>query len=331
MYAMSTFGDYKSYKRFAPQYKDWKDSRDLEEAKRQEYIKLNPDAINKEDVQKSKALLRAIDIMDEFSQKRAEDMEVATESVASMGLSLAGMIGGAIGIGVLLLRKGAKYLNEHKMDMVKGGPMLVAMYIGSGILSSIAGVPLYNWCAKQEIEASRRGRFEAMKTELNDAKTFATLTEEQEKQLNEILSMMPKKKKSIEETLDFSKKIDSIKGITESRDKYLIQHMDFERRLQNDKLMFEEPLSEKEIEDAKHDRQLLTKLIEKIDIASQDYAENTELATSTLTTVVFAAGALLSLGYDALAKKLKLGTTIAPKIIAFSLFFLKKSNIKSFI
>ena len=48
--AMSTIGDYKLYKQFAPQYPDWKYSRDLAEAKRQEYIRQNPEAINKKDI-----------------------------------------------------------------------------------------------------------------------------------------------------------------------------------------------------------------------------------------------------------------------------------------
>ena len=50
---------------------------------------------------------------------------------------------------------------------------------------------------------------------------------------------------------------------------------------------------EKEIEDAKRDQQLLTKLVEKIDIASQDYAENAELATNTVTTLALGTGGLV--------------------------------------
>ena len=61
---MSTFGDYKSYKKYAPQYAEWKATRDLAEAKRQEYLRQNPSAINQDDIKKSKALLRAIDVMD---------------------------------------------------------------------------------------------------------------------------------------------------------------------------------------------------------------------------------------------------------------------------
>ena len=61
---MSILGDYKAYKTFAPDYLTWKNNRDLQEAKRIEYLKQNPNKINLEDIQRGKALLRSIDIMD---------------------------------------------------------------------------------------------------------------------------------------------------------------------------------------------------------------------------------------------------------------------------
>ena len=315
MNAMSVFGDYKAYKQFAPQYKDWKYSRDLAEAKRREYIRNNPDAINTKDIQKSKALLRAIDIMDEFSQKRAEDMEVATESVVSMGTGIAGLIGGALGVGALLAKKGVKYFNKQSKDLAVGGPLLVALYVGSGLLSSLAGIPLFSWGAKQELEASRRGRFEAMRGDLNSAQTFALLNDEQEKILNEKLSKTKVKRKTFKEMINSSKGFDAIRGLSAGKEEYLAQRMMFENKLQEDMLHFDQELSDEEIENAKRDQQLLTNIIEKIDIASQDYAENTELATSAITAIVFGAGALFGLFYEKIAQKLKLGNSIGPKII----------------
>ena len=58
--------------------------------------------LNQEDIQRSKTLLRAIDVMDENSQKRAEDMEVATETVVSTGLEIASTAGMLL-IGALVL------------------------------------------------------------------------------------------------------------------------------------------------------------------------------------------------------------------------------------
>ena len=98
------FGDYKSYRKFSPHYAEWKHKRDLQEAKRQEYLRLNPNSLNQEDIQKSKSLLRAIDVMDEYSQKRAEDMEVATETIVSSGLEIAASLGAGLGFLVTLTK-----------------------------------------------------------------------------------------------------------------------------------------------------------------------------------------------------------------------------------
>ena len=98
---MSMFGDYKSYKKYQPYYSEWKNNRNIMEAKRDAYLSKHPELINNNDIQRGKNLLRAIDIMDEYSQKRAENMEAATESVIGMGLDLAffggGLLGGLLG------------------------------------------------------------------------------------------------------------------------------------------------------------------------------------------------------------------------------------------
>ena len=51
----------------------------------------------KNDIQRGKILLRAIDIMDEYSQKKAENMEAATEPMIEMGLELASFAGLGLG------------------------------------------------------------------------------------------------------------------------------------------------------------------------------------------------------------------------------------------
>ena len=96
---MSTFGDYKSYKKYEPAYANWKNKRDIQESKRMAYLKQNPNEMSKEDIQRGQALVRAIDIMDEYSQKRAQDVEVATQSVVSMALEFM-IFAGPVGCGI---------------------------------------------------------------------------------------------------------------------------------------------------------------------------------------------------------------------------------------
>lgn len=300
------FGDYKSYKLYAPQYAEWKSARDLAETKRKTYLKQNPNEIKTQDIQTSKTILRAIDIMDEYSQKRAEDMEVAAESVVSMGLEVALIIGAGIGFLTTRLKPFQKLIEKYAKDNKKMQNIMAytAMGIG-GIIGSVAAFPLYAWAAKAEVKASRKGRFEAMRKELNDTKTFAVLTPEQEREVNKNLKTLGLQKEVKNPFKGIKESWETIKEMTTDSPEYLRQRMVFEQRLNSDIQHFNEELSPEEIENAKKDQQLLTKLVEKIDIASQDYAENAELATSTLITLGVGFGSLLTLGYEKLAQKFK--------------------------
>ena len=244
--------------------------------------------------------------MDEYSQKRAEDMEVAAESVVSMGLEVALIIGAGIGFLTTRLKPFQKLIEKYAKDNKKMQNIIAytAMGIG-GIIGSVAAFPLYAWAAKAEVKASRKGRFEAMRKELNDTKTFAVLTPEQEQEVNKNLKTLGLQKEVKNPFKGIKESWETIKEMTTDSPEYLRQRMVFEQRLNSDIQHFNEELSPEEIENAKKDQQLLTKLVEKIDIASQDYAENAELATSTLITLAVGFGSLFTLGYEKLAQKYK--------------------------
>ena len=182
---MSIIGDYKSYKKYEVLYPEWKNKYDLAEAKRVEYLKRNPEDVNPDDLQRSHALLRAIDIMDEASQKKAEDMEVITEQVVGYGLEIAMTIGAGLGFVVSLLKPVKAFFAKFAQNGKKSQMIAtMATTMGGMFLSTAAAFPLYAWAAKAEVSASRRGRFESMRTDLSNPKTFAVLTPEQEKYLN---------------------------------------------------------------------------------------------------------------------------------------------------
>lgn len=317
---MSIIGDYKSYKKYEVLYPEWKNKYDLAEAKRVEYLKRNPEDVNPDDLQRSHALLRAIDIMDEASQQKAEDMEVITEQVVGMGMELALSVGAGLGFVVSLLKPVKNFFAKFAQNGKKSA-MLASMVSMTGgmLISTAAAFPLYAWAARAEVSASRRGRFESMRTDLANPKIFAVLTPEQEKQVNEALAKVPKKKTKIPNPIKSLKEnIHSVKEMAFDSPEYQYQKAMFEYQLRQDTDLIGSELTEKEIEDAKRDRQILTKLVEKIDIASQDYAENAELATSTLTTCAFGFGALFSLLYDKIASKLNMKARVLPHILSLT-------------
>lgn len=74
--------------------------------------------------------------------------------------------------------------------------MLVPTMIG-GAIASLAAFPIMAWAAKVETGASRKGRLEAMQTQLQNPANFAILTDEQ---LQKVKEESSKIKLSKEET-----------------------------------------------------------------------------------------------------------------------------------
>lgn len=304
---MSTFGDYKSYKKYEPAYAEWKQKRDVAEAKRLAYIKQNPNAISKEDIQRGQTLIRAIDIMDEYSQKRAQDTEVATQAAMSLALELLLLGGGVAGALVGQLKPVRNFIaqrckNPKNVAMLS---TLIPAGIG-GIAGTIASFPLQAWGAKAEVSASREGRFEAMRKELNNPNSFAILTDEQIKEAKKNAQNMAleeeKTSNKIKTKLMEGFGLETLKSLAMDGGEYKKQRAKFEKELQNDEKHINDKMTPEEIEKAKKDQQLLTKLVEKIDIASQDYAENAELAAGTLVAGVLS---LSVLGDMAISKFMK--------------------------
>ncbi len=307
---MSTFGDYKSYKKYEPAYANWKNKRDIQESKRMAYLKQNPNEMSKEDIQRGQALVRAIDIMDEYSQKRAQDVEVATQSVVSMALEF--MIFAGMGLGALVgkLKPVNNLISKHIKNKKHASflSMIIPVAIG-GALGTIASFPLQAWGAKAEVSASRRGRFEAMRNELKNPNGFAVLTDEQiaEARKNSKNIVLDEDKKINKMTAKLSEAfgIGTLKSMALDGGEYKKQRTAFELELASDNAHINDKMSPKDIEKAKKDQQLLTKLVEKIDIASQDYAENAELAAGTFVTGVMALSFLGDLAISKLMKMCK--------------------------
>ena len=311
---MSMFGDYKNYRALIPEYNNWKENRDKTEAKRIKYLKENPKAINSEDIQKSKTLLRAIDIMDEYSQKRAEDMEMATEVVTGEVLELALLGGAALGFGVSRIKAVNKFLtrifknNKNKEIMTAAIPSVIG-----GIIGTVAVFPLEAWAAKAQVSASKKGRYEAMRKDLKNPNGFAMLTPEQIQEAKRRAEKMALEEEKKPLMKNLKESFSTVKEMTIGSKEYQQQRKLFEYELEEHKQHLNEELSPKDIENAKKDQQLLTNLIEKIDIASQDYAENAELATQGVLIGATAFSGLFSMISAKISDKLKIksGNAIA--------------------
>ena len=303
---MSAFGDYKAYKKYEPAYPGWKYARDLKESKRQEYLRRHPESIDQNDIQRGKVLIRAIDVMDEYSQKRAEDMEVATETAVGYGLDAAIFGGAAAGAVIGNLKPVKNFLMKHF------GKDKYTKYIGKGLplgIGALAGMiaafPMYAWAAKAEVAASRRGRFEAMRKDLKNPKGFAVLTETQIKEAEQKAQniVIDNGKKS---PFSISNGFKTLKEMATDSKEYRAHKKQFDLELLEAEKHMNDDMTPEEILKAKKDQQLLTKLVEKIDIASQDYAENAELATQALVVGTLGFGTLFNLLLSKALKAMKI-------------------------
>lgn len=303
---MSAFGDYKAYKKYEPAYPGWKYERDLTESKRQEYLRRHPESIDQKDIQRGKVLIRAIDVMDEYSQKRAEDMEVATETAVGYGLDAAIFGGAAAGAVIGNLKPVKNFLMKHF------GKDKYTKYIGKGLplgIGALAGMiaafPMYAWAAKAEVAASRRGRFEAMRKDLKNPKGFAVLTEAQIKEAEQKAQniVIDNGKKS---PFSISNGFKTLKEMATDSKEYRAHKKQFDLELLEAEKHMNDEMTPEEILKAKKDQQLLTKLVEKIDIASQDYAENAELATQVLVVGTLGFGTLFNLLLSKALKAMKI-------------------------
>ena len=98
------------------------------------------------------------------------------------------------------------------------------------------------------------------------------------------------------------------------------------KKYKEDSTLYENPLTEKEIKDAKKDKVLLSVLIKEINTKSQSYTEKMRRITDNLITASFALGSLFTLGYERIAKKMNLKTSSLPAglgllLLASSTFF----------
>ena len=83
---METVNNYLEYRSHKGEYENWEKEKNTQEAKRIAYIKRNgiDERQKQEDIARAKAVLNAVDVMDEYSQTRAEDTEMAIQQIAGI-------------------------------------------------------------------------------------------------------------------------------------------------------------------------------------------------------------------------------------------------------
>lgn len=307
---MKVFDNYSEYIREKKNYASWKDARNQLEAKRLAYVvknSISPEQ-KKSDLRRADAILNSIDIMDEYSQARAEDMEVVTEQCKGVIIEIGTYL--TMGIGALFALSKSVMSNLKELFTNKNMGKIPKLIIPAliTIAPMMAGIIVSSaWGAGTETKASRLGRAEAINKVLYSPNQFAELTDEQEEQVKEISKTINYTHKDDKKARKTTKGFGIIKSFKtmfshDEAEQYTIDYINY--RIESDVHSFENhKFTEDEIKEANRDKQLIQNIVEKIDIASQDYAEDVELATGIVTTTALAGGFLTGFITNQILKK----------------------------
>ena len=94
--AINTTGDI--FKIYKTEYAAWNEHKKIQDAKRQEYLRKNPDAIKDYDLQRAKNLLNSVDMMDKAVSVNSDHSNTLVESITSVGLGYGAVGGTALGL-----------------------------------------------------------------------------------------------------------------------------------------------------------------------------------------------------------------------------------------
>lgn len=307
---MADFNIYNKYNSKKREYNEWRYEKDFQAEKRQEYLRRNPNTIKDYDLQRAKILLNAVDIMDKSISKKSNKSSVAIESITNLGLGYSAVGGATIGFLLTKLKFVNKAINKF-VEKVPKSKNIVPITITStcGVLGILLAYPFYTSLCNIESKINRKRKFETIENELQNPKIFVVLDENQKIIFKKNLDEMEKKEKSS----NFAQKeIKNIKQIINETTHYSKEQAKFREKYKEDETLYEKPLTEEEIKNAKKDKALLLNLIKELNLKSQSYNEKMQRITDNIITASFALGSFFALGYERIAKKMQLKTSSLP-------------------
>jgi hypothetical protein len=320
----------------AKNYPAWDQQEKLKTLKQQKLLAQNPPTKQQtaEAKEYSRVMVEAINKMDQYSIDKSEDVLAITQpavGIASL-LAMGVVFGGAFLASTT--KPWQKFANDSATKLkdwvtnfkfVKNDPELLqnateqlsgeggrkaVNYLAAGALGVLLGIGIAIADAivvrGVEKEASRVARFQAREEVLDDPQNFVNYTPEQlaeaEKMAAKSLATdKKKKKKSLNPITLFT---DSVKTTKELSDK----HTTYERWKQKFHEKEAEALkntnpatySQAEVEEAKADQNRITGIIKQVELKSQQYLANAEMAINLALLSSSAIGAGLALGVNGL-------------------------------
>ena len=310
---MSTKTNTNLYQKYKKEYSSWRENKNFQEAKRREYLRRNPDAIKDYDLQRAKILLNAVDIRDKSISKNSNHFDTAFESLVDVGLGYAAIGGTALGFLFSKLGFVKRFIDKITKSNPKSKNLAsMAITVVSGVLGILASYPLYNKLISIESTIHRKRKMETMERELQDPKVFAVLDSEQKELFEKNLNSVKTTKKKFSPKKIIKNRYEYFKQISNEALYYEKNQSKFNKKYEEDTSFYEKDLTPEEIKNAKKDKALLLTFIKEVNTKAQSYSEKMQRITDNLITASFALGSLFTLGYERIAKTLKMKTSALP-------------------
>lgn len=276
-------------------YKTWEKEQNDKEAQRQMlHSKINT---NKEELNNAseygRTIIDNINIMDQYSINKAEDVEGITKPLVVAGIETCLGVGALAGFG-LLKTFGLKALE-------KSPKKAAALYIGIPAAIGYLGSTIAGFITQKHYEkqASRIARYQAREKELKDSRNFVVYTKDQVEKAKKLTKEMPeikdknKKENSLNPITNISNSMKSIKTLKADSANYDEWKKEFiEKETNRHKTLDSINATPEQIEQATKDRDNLQNVVKKIELNSQNYLFNTEMALNSVMACDLLGGAL---------------------------------------
>lgn len=258
-------------------YGAWEQEQNDKELRKKSYIKDNPIPKDKLELSQSKtrAVVEAINTIDEKSEDASQEMELATESLAMAVILPLALMSSTIT---------EKFQNSKLIGKIAGktGQTIAAM-LGPSVLMLAPSMAMILGGTALEKQASRIARNKAKKEDLKDYKNFITYTPEQIEKAKTIAEGIPEKK----EESKLQKSINAVKNLFKHPKNYK-EYLNEKNILdKEDKLPQLTNYDESKVREAKTKQDPLKDIVKKINAGAEEYSESMEQATQTLIGTSF--------------------------------------------
>lgn len=310
MQHLATYLTYKEHVKDVPQFRH---ANRVKEAVRKEAFENK--VLTSEELsiakKRGEVLKRTIDALDEYSQTKTEDVESVTQTV--LGYIIGGLTTMGVGIGKIFQstdhgERLTKFIASKMGSLKSAAPKVIPAT--TGLLFAIgSSLPVLFSLTTIEIQTPRIARFETLKGELSNTNDFAILTDEQiaQAEKNSKKIELPKQKheqRSLLSSLNIWGQIQSYMDIVAKRAIYNKDKENFDSSwAKKMEIAKEENFTSEELAKADETREITQRLVNKIDLESQDYIERVFKILDVTSMCLFGFGVV---GYWALEKAMSL-------------------------